>query len=132
MIADRCASKCRVRIAHATSRRGIKRVRIAHPTNVRILECHSREGGNPWGMCLRAERLNFEDRFLGDAKWIPAYAGMSGWPWATRGQGLLRLSTDMPVEAMALVVPGLGHPVRQASWRGWPQPCVSWQCKEKM
>ena len=32
MIADRCASKCRVR--------------IAHPTNVRILECHSREGGN--------------------------------------------------------------------------------------
>ena len=112
MNVDGCASKCRVRIAHATSRRGMKRVRIAHPTNVRILECHSREGGNPWGMCLRAERLNFEDRFLGDAKWIPAFAGMSGWPtgWprarATRGQGLLRLSTDMPIEAMALGGPG--------------------------
>ena len=71
MIADRCASKCRVR--------------IAHPTNVRILECHSREGGNPWGIRLRAERLNFEERFRAGAKWIPAFAGMRGWPRATIG-----------------------------------------------
>ena len=98
---DRCVNKCRVRIAHAAltflgtaalmSRhrdngaaflRKIERVRVAHPTTVRILRCHSREGGNPWGMCRRVER------FLADAKWIPAYAGMTGWgagpgwPWA--------------------------------------------------
>ena len=87
---DRCVNKCRVRIAHAALTflgaaaflRKIKRVRVAHPTTVRILRCHSRAGGNPWGMWRRVEH------FLADAKWIPAYAGMTGWgagpgwPWA--------------------------------------------------
>ena len=97
MIADRCVSKCRVRTAHAalpslakaalTSRhcfnsaaswQRTNRVRSAHPTTVHTSSCHSREGGNPWGIRLRAERLNFEERFLASAKWIPAFAGMTG------------------------------------------------------
>ena len=46
---------------------------------------HSREGGNLWGVCRRVERLNFAERFLADAKWIPAYAGMTGWGLAPGG-----------------------------------------------
>ena len=59
MIANRRVSKCRVRIAHATFRLRMKRVRSAHPTTVRTPSCsprpvaslglpgHSRDGGNP-------------------------------------------------------------------------------------
>ena len=77
---DDTNNKCRVRIAHAFHPSLKIRVRDAHPTSVCSLSCHSREGGNPWGIRLRAERLNFEERFLAGAKWIPAFAGMtSGW-----------------------------------------------------
>ena len=119
--------KCRVRIAHAAltsretvglrschrydgaaSRRGMKRVRSAHPTIVRTKICHSREGGNPFGFCVREERLNIEANFLVDAKWIPAYAGMTGWPtgwpWAraTIGMGWPALTLGMPVTAASM------------------------------
>ena len=113
MIANRQARKCRVRTAHAalpslakaalTSRHCFNsasswqrsnRVRSAHPTTVHTSRCHSRPrlkhsragySGNPWGIRLRAERLNFEERFLAGAKWIPSppsrglkAAGMTG------------------------------------------------------
>ena len=132
--------KCRVRIAHAAltsgetvglrschrydgaaSRRGMNRVRSAHPTTVHTSRCLSREGGNPFGFCLREERLKFEANFLVDAKWIPAYARMtewltgglrgsprqaqaSHWPWAraTIGMGWPALTLGMPVTAASM------------------------------
>ena len=134
--------KCRVRIAHAAltsgetvglrschrydgaaSRRGMKRVRSAHPTIVRTKICHSRPrlqhsragySGNPFGFCLREERLNIEANFLVDAKWIPAYAGMTGWPtgwpWArasaTSGDGWRDSSINRPARGGS---PTFGH-----------------------
>ena len=86
---DRCVNKCRVRTAHAASRRGIKRVRGAHPTTVSTPIRHSRDGGNPASFAndtgsppSRGRRIkgrwNIEDYFLVDAQWIPAFAGMIG------------------------------------------------------
>ena len=117
-------NKCRVRIAHAASRRGIKRVRGAQPTTVRIPSRgpmalaqghpvshpgpapHSRDGGNPasfandigsppsQGRRIKG-RWNIGDYFLVVAQWIPAYAGI------TIGIGQLILPMGMPVEAVA-------------------------------
>ena len=92
MIANRHASKCRVRIAHAAliflataalmSRhryngaaflRKMKRVRGAYPTTVRILRCHSRPrlkhsragySGNPYGASLSGELASLEVSYL--------------------------------------------------------------------
>ncbi len=125
MIANRHASKCRVRIAHAAltflataalmSRhryngaaflRKMKRVRGAHPTTVRILRCHSRPrlkhsragySGNPYGTSLRDERASLEAGYSACAQWIPAFAGM------TIGISRLTLFTGMPCARIQLV-----------------------------
>ena len=88
-------NKCRVRIAHADFQRGMKRVRGAHPSTVRILRCHSRVGGNPYDTSLRDERASLKAEYSACAQWIPAYAGM------TTRIGQIILPMGMPVEAMA-------------------------------
>ena len=54
MIANRRVSKCRVRIAHATFRLRMKRVRSVHPTIMRI---------PPGGLWLQEGRLLFFYRY---------------------------------------------------------------------
>ncbi len=69
---------------------------------------HSRAGysGNPCGSSLRGELASLEASFPAHAQWIPAFAGMTGWPtgWprarATNRIGRFTLSTDMLVEAV--------------------------------
>ena len=43
---------------------------------------HSRAGysGNPYGNSLRGELASLEDSYPAHAQWIPAFAGMTGWP----------------------------------------------------
>ena len=94
MIANRHASKCRVR--------------IAHPTTVRILRCHSRAGGNPYGTSLRNERASLEAGYSACAQWIPSHAGMTAWPtgWprarATIRIGQIILSVGVPGETLSM------------------------------
>ena len=42
---------------------------------------HSRAGysGNPYRASLRGELVSLEARYTADRKWIPAFAGMTGW-----------------------------------------------------
>ena len=50
---------------------------------------HSRAGysGNPYGTSLRGVRVSLEASFPAHAQWIPAFAGMTGWPtgWPRAG-----------------------------------------------
>ena len=75
--------------------------------SVRPPMCHSREGGNPYSTSLRGEFANLEDGYPAHAEWIPAFAGMTGWPtgWprarATSGMGWLTHPSGMPVKAAA-------------------------------
>ena len=98
MIANRHASKCRVRIAHLTT--------------VRILRCHSRPrlkhsrarySGNPYGASLRDERASLEAGYSTCAQWIPAYAEMTAWPtgWP-RARATIRISQII----LSIRVPG--------------------------
>ena len=111
---DDTNNKCRVRIAHAFHPSLKIRVRNAHPTSVCSLRCspgprpprrppgHSRVGGNPYGTSLHGALVSFEDGYPANAQWIPAFAGMRGWPRATRGMGRASLSTGMPVKAVSM------------------------------
>ena len=42
--------------------------------------CHSREGGNPYSTSLRGELASLKDSYSAHTQWIPAFAGMTGWP----------------------------------------------------
>ena len=105
---------------------------------------HSRAGysGNPYSASLLGELVSLEARYTADRKWIPAFAGMTGWgagpgwptaigpPRATSGIGRPTLFTNTPVEAI---------PVRLLAWeknvvwikrginmaRGWPRATSS-------
>ena len=79
-------------------------------TPVRKPRCHSRVGGNPWGTSLSGALVSFEDGCPARAKWIPAFAGMRGWPRATRGMGRVSLSTGMPVKAVSMRLSGHALP----------------------
>ena len=73
--------------------------------SVRTPMCHSREGGNPYSTSLRGELASLEDSYPAHAQWIPAVAGMTGWPtgWprarAKSGISPFTLSAGMPGEA---------------------------------
>ncbi len=116
-------------IAGDRTQRNVKKSSIPERTP----SCHSRESGNPWGMCLCAERLNFKVSFLAAAKWIPAFAGMtsgggcrsrprlkhsragySGNPWGTSQRVELANRTD-GYPANAQWIPAF------AGMRGWPR-----------
>ena len=68
--------------------------------SVRPPLCHSREGGNPYSTSLRGELASLEDSYPAHAQWIPAFAGMTGWPRATSWESPLTLSASMPVKIM--------------------------------
>ena len=61
--------------------------------------CHSRECGNPYGNSLRGELASLEDSYPAHAQWIPAFAGMTGWPtgWPrARARTRATSGTDWP------------------------------------
>ena len=66
---------------------------------------HSRAGysGKPYSNSLRGELASLKDTYPAHAQWIPAFAGMTGWPRvrATRLERQFTPSKGMPVKAMA-------------------------------
>ena len=94
---------------------------------------HSRAGysGNPYSTSLRGERASLEDSYPAHAQWIPAFAGMTGWPsgWprarATSGISPFTLSAGTPITAMA-------RGRRLASSTPYPCGCQDMHCHEAM